>query len=1318
MEQKSVDRKRKRPGLSEHQYTRLEASYGENPFPDAHTKQALREALGLEASQINRWFEKRRRKARKAGELPPVGKSLALAHCKSTGEATAADIQEPSSSPHQTVASEAGNDGAESKDKAVHRQVGIEDKHPNELPSLEGRMATDQSAPQSGVVGDLNLDASDVPARNTGVQDRLNDEQCALLARLREEAEDLRRIGLASPLVLLPPQGDVPVAPYTDARLSEMVMGQTMPLGELLDALMPLFTSNGDVPAPSRDVLRNSVLNLATRKCHDAEEKKRVRSIQEQLDAIGPLWQWELRDGAKLLPKARRSAAVSIKKRAQTVATRLSMVMNAVTVLEKFRGGACDRSMLEKAMLTLEKAKSLQEIVTAAEAEQAAESAKLEEMEKQRELKEAEKARIAAEKELLRQQKEQLRRQKEEEKERLRRQKEEEKEKLRRQKEEEKEQQRRLKQEEKEKEKERKAAEIEAAKVIKKTGFDPDSLSKTASKFRSFFKAPESAEKQKKSSADRALSGRSPVTAMKDIEDYTEAMDKASDASPTPFEIRFPKPPMDHVISLPTLSALDDSVDAALAATVSVDEVTSSWQSFLQRAILSRKTHSNNDPDTLGLPPVWARFPDAYEAARKRLEYVKESGIDHVPTWRRKLLHFSDSVRPAYYGSWNRSSASVTPRNPFGQDPSLDYETMSDMEWEEEPEDGDDLGNSENEEDAMEEDGEDGEQGSFMVADGYLSASEGVQIDGEDDNDSDVDNEAISRRVRQQGFYDSATAEREETTQGLRRRALTLLREQLRRSHTTGKPLLIVRSDRDDDGEARDRLEQAGASGKDKDVTNHAGQSGVLHGDAMLLEALAMEMLYPELCVEPPREEVMTADAAIAITKTDAKKTDEAKDPVLCAAKAPESGGEGDVPTVRRSTAYNDLLSDLARFVVENAKSTKPILVEGFVSLHQDRKIPKKWVNEKITEIAERTGGAYRLKPGALDPMGVVETNDASHANAGKTTKKESIKEGVIIVDKEEAGRTDVDMRKNEKTTTPMEGAKFGPLDRLFMKESPRIIQNQSGAQEEAEGSIKKRCEDVGSPSTRVDALPPLDVPDDAIESTDNGFWTSLLRHIDADQDARKGLSYARVFQEHVLRRLVVGMPAYIPAALLSAAKRYLGLDLHSRNHHDRDASYPHHLHNGHLLVHLVMKCLRATTDVLAEEANASMVLPEITSSQMAWGAPRCAQTVASLVEFAKEPDVIPVLERCIRGGTALGSREALAIAGILVKHPMARDRLLEVTRTLIVEPQETDPDLCDNLTDKFVDVLESTKKNSSCRDMQQAAAAVLSDIAAMRTST
>lgn len=101
----------------------------------------------------------------------------------------------------------------------------------------------------------------------------------------------------------------------------------------------------------------------------------------------------------------------------------------------------------------------------------------------------------------------------------------------------------------------------------------------------------------------------------------------------------------------------------------------------------------------------------------------------------KQLLQFDKSHRPAFYGIWPKNSRVVGPRHPFKMDPDLDYDIDSDEEWEEE-EPGESLSDcdKDEEEENLEEgnakvDEEDDSEDGFFVPDGYLSESEGVDVD-------------------------------------------------------------------------------------------------------------------------------------------------------------------------------------------------------------------------------------------------------------------------------------------------------------------------------------------------------------------------------------------------------------------------------------------------------------------------------------------------------------------------------------------------------------------------------------------------------------
>ncbi|KAM6107105.1 chromatin assembly factor 1 subunit A [Pterocles gutturalis] len=99
---------------------------------------------------------------------------------------------------------------------------------------------------------------------------------------------------------------------------------------------------------------------------------------------------------------------------------------------------------------------------------------------------------------------------------------------------------------------------------------------------------------------------------------------------------------------------------------------------------------------------------------------------------RMKLLQFCENHRPAYWGTWNKKTTTIRPRNPWAKDSKLlDYEVDSDEEWEEE-EPGESLSHSEgdDEEEGEDEDDDDG----FFVPHGYLSEDEGVTEECDPEN--------------------------------------------------------------------------------------------------------------------------------------------------------------------------------------------------------------------------------------------------------------------------------------------------------------------------------------------------------------------------------------------------------------------------------------------------------------------------------------------------------------------------------------------------------------------------------------------------------
>jgi hypothetical protein len=81
-------------------------------------------------------------------------------------------------------------------------------------------------------------------------------DKARLSAELEAEAEQLRMSGLALPLQPLPLEGPSERLPFSDARLAAHVAAQTLPLGQLVAALLPVFRVPDGEAAVEGAVLR------------------------------------------------------------------------------------------------------------------------------------------------------------------------------------------------------------------------------------------------------------------------------------------------------------------------------------------------------------------------------------------------------------------------------------------------------------------------------------------------------------------------------------------------------------------------------------------------------------------------------------------------------------------------------------------------------------------------------------------------------------------------------------------------------------------------------------------------------------------------------------------------------------------------------------------------------------------------------------------------------------------------------------------------------------------------------------------------------
>ena len=707
---------------------------------------------------------------------------------------------------------------------------------------------------------------------------------------LENEICSLRRNGL------LPPMEDLgsiqePVE-YSEATLCRFVVGQRMTLTELIHRIHPLFSDN----KPTEDALRASIACLLQRKSPDPINRgvKLTESMDWSNDGVegNGLWQWEVRSRDSL-NKSCASKAVAIKKRASKVGERL----RAIDALLKLVDSSGDMS--DKAVAAFQKSSSLAALEEEFKLQQNVE--KLQE-DKQREKaeREAERARLAEEKrkkkELAEQEKELKRKEREAAKVKAAEEKEAKRQKLK----EEKERLKRMKEEENQKKKE----ESSMQKLAKRTGFkDKDSLNKTANRFKTFFSAAPAAPTKSDTHGH-----------------VSESQDLCY------FDKRFPKPSGDYARKPESIS-----LDKVLSAKFDQQTVLSEWKASLARsAKLFSEQKKEEREKYMGLPPTWAQKSDAKQAAEQRMQELTGSGLssDMIQTWRRKFIWFPcDSKRPPFYGSNNSACDSIRARKPFAKESSLDYEVMSDIDWEDEPE-GSSLSRDSLQSDGLNETSE--EENSFFVADGYLSADEGIGSE---------EDEAIQQQMEEIIIAPQSDSPEKNVKKSSRRALLACLEK----SKRSGKPFIVARSP----------------------CVADANHGSCFHGDSALSAGFSMEILLPGALVEVPEDPHAVCEPSPGLKATSPKEAREI----------------GEHAASISGSTHADLLPELSAYIVSNATSTKAILIEGFLKQHSDRKITKKWINENISMLAVRSGSKWTIKEkNEVKPAAVVENEAVPQA--------------------------------------------------------------------------------------------------------------------------------------------------------------------------------------------------------------------------------------------------------------------------------------------------------------------------------------------------
>lgn len=123
---------------------------------------------------------------------------------------------------------------------------------------------------------------------------------------------------------------------------------------------------------------------------------------------------------------------------------------------------------------------------------------------------------------------------------------------------------------------------------------------------------------------------------------------------------------------------------------------------------------------------------------------------------RYRFLSFHEDCRPAYHGTWSKTSSRVTGRTPFGKDTKyLDYDYDSEAEWEEgDDEIGEDI---EDEEKSKGEDDDEGDARIYDYEDGFCVADDRY-LDSEDDVDDET--RALHKKKLQKGDNGAAFGSR------------------------------------------------------------------------------------------------------------------------------------------------------------------------------------------------------------------------------------------------------------------------------------------------------------------------------------------------------------------------------------------------------------------------------------------------------------------------------------------------------------------------------------------------------------------------------
>jgi chromatin assembly factor 1 subunit A len=149
---------------------------------------------------------------------------------------------------------------------------------------------------------------------------------------------------------------------------------------------------------------------------------------------------------------------------------------------------------------------------------------------------------------------------------------------------------------------------------------------------------------------------------------------------------------------------------------------TASLKEFMSRASLER-IPSTSKLDVQPINSVMAALQE-YEIQGDMESYHRlRAQLRNTDKYPLKLIKFHLDVRPGYFGTWTKKSDRVSGRNPFSRDIDLlDYEYDSEAEWDEDPEDAEDIKDDSGDEEMLSGDSEDD-------LDGWLAGDDEVEFE-------------------------------------------------------------------------------------------------------------------------------------------------------------------------------------------------------------------------------------------------------------------------------------------------------------------------------------------------------------------------------------------------------------------------------------------------------------------------------------------------------------------------------------------------------------------------------------------------------------